>query len=216
VRGFRGTEADCVDAGARFVRSRGLRLLVLCAAAAPLGACTSVSWTGDDGVVHHLGLVRVVESESLRGSSVRVTSLGGELRVGGPNAGYCLGLGRTEYSVPRDDRAADGDELADKLLEFLAHTEPAPTRVSSSLFYATERLSPHAAAFEHSVAGLEVSARDADYGVAVGLASSERLAARARADGIVFCRLTSRNGRDTDESILLRLEPARPEEGGPP
>jgi len=176
--------------------------------------CTAIHWTDDAGDTHHLGLFAYTLRRTPRGDSLTTTSLGADLRLGGPSPGWALGGRRSHGVAPLRVEVRDPDRLGDAVADYLAlppaMAEPGPD-VEWGILYLVEPVTGRTALLEESDLGMSVLAGETG-GLTLGYRQRTRPLGEALADGRVFLRTTRRAGMPVEEAMLWALPP---ENGAP-
>lgn len=173
-----------------------------------LFGCTSLTWTDESGCVHHVGLVLGRTDELAHGRRAVVYKVGADLRVGGADSGYTVGLKRLSIVAPEVIEVTDHDELAQRVLAHVRESFRRPTsRGEWHPFYFSERVSSAATIACVSALGLDFRTGPASPGLSLGWHRGWQLSTHAFSNDVVHVHRTARGSAAVVSAALWILEP---------
>ena len=180
-----------------------------------VGGCTSVSWVSDDGEVHHAGLVLCRTSPMLSGTRFERWTLGSDLRLTGPDAGWTFGFKRHEFIRPLDKafeipsepgRETDlPDELITDMLDGPTAEDGELESPSWDLFYSVEYVSPMATYVRADSFGLDIRTGQVSPGLSALYHGNVQLIGRAIESNKVHVLWPNPESGELDHAVLWTL-----------
>jgi hypothetical protein len=182
--------------------ARRIAIATVCSALLATSGCTAVTWRGDDGTLHHLGLVAVHQDAHDLGVAVHRYALGLDLNLSGWWPGYTLGVSGSTAIQPAL-LAYEPGGLGPSVTHLLTHgelAEPAPPGAAADdrwgLFYFADRRSQHASVVETWMVGAQLAYRPAVTDLTWGWRATRDLTPLALQRDTAHIRMTTAEGSD--------------------
>ena len=166
--------------------------------------CTSVQWRGFDGSDNHFGLLTYLLAKNYRGTELRVTSIGVDLRLSGHDRGASIGLKRVTEIKPEVVEIRDPRDFGKQV--GLAHSAFGKSAGRRGFLYVNENITRDATVLDTSVCGVDVSVPASTPSVTIGYDHSFNYVGDVLRQDIAQVQILEIRDNDTHLS-LIKLHP---------